>query len=266
MTAPADYDDMSKPLFSFLTLVSSHEKYEAMVNSFRSVGFEDPACRFHAIDNTHGNIADGYSALHLLREELDGRYIIFVHDDVEATEDTLDQLVELLQELEQADPRWQIAGNAGFTSLANGKFAFKAHINDPHGEYRLESQTQVESLDENFLVLKNGLRPSADLSGFHLFATDMCILARISGGTAYVIPFLVQHKSAGGTSDALYECLEAFEEKYTGLGLSDTLRAPSTIIFLGKHRNIKRFFFERRSRFERFIDRRKKQIRRKLAS
>jgi hypothetical protein len=249
-------EDRVKPIFSFVTLVSSNDKYDLMVSSFRLAGFDDQHCEFHAVDNTNGNILDGYSVLHVLRDDLDGRYIIFAHDDVEATSDTMQDLLEVLNKLEQDDPTWLIAGNAGIKMQNDGTFDLRAHINDPHGEWRVESHAAVDSLDENFLIIKNGLRTSLDLSGFHLFATDMCILARISGGSSFVIPFLVRHASGGTESDAFYACLKAFEAKYSTLGLTGSIQTPSSRVYFGKFRNIKRYIVKRLSYLDGFLKRR----------
>ncbi len=56
---------------------------------------------------------------------------------------------------------------------------------------------RVGSLDENFIVVKRqaNLALSHDMSGFHLYGTDLCIIADILGRTSYVVDFHLCHKA-----------------------------------------------------------------------
>jgi hypothetical protein len=57
----------------------------------------------------------------------------------------------------------------------------------------------VSAFDENFLVLRldTKLAVSADLKGFHLYGTDICIVAHLLGHTAHVVDFHLRHLSKG---------------------------------------------------------------------
>ena len=62
------------------------------------------------------------------------------------------------------------------------------------------------SVDESFVVMKStaNLATSSDLSGFHLYGTDICLLADIRGFNTYIIDFLFIHKSTGKPGNSFY--------------------------------------------------------------
>jgi hypothetical protein len=61
------------------------------------------------------------------------------------------------------------------------------------------------------------IAPSADLRGFHLYGTDLCLQARLRGHSAYVIDFHLRHLGRGTMGRDYYACLEALEDKYARL-------------------------------------------------
>ncbi|MGZ3751750.1 MAG: hypothetical protein ACXVAU_10770, partial [Mucilaginibacter sp.] len=67
----------------------------------------------------------------------------------------------------------------------------------------------TETVDENFILVKKeaNLTLSADLEGFHLYGTDICLIADILGYTSYVIDFKLMHKS-DGNADEKFDLLE----------------------------------------------------------
>ena len=60
-----------------------------------------------------------------------------------------------------------------------------------------ELPAKVHTLDENFIVVRRAanLSLSHDLDGFHLYGTDLCLIADVLGGNRYVIDF---HFAASG--------------------------------------------------------------------
>ena len=218
--------------FSVVTLVASDERYERLLSSFAAKGFGPENTEFVAIDNREGNRLDGYQALRAVIPGLRGRYILLTHDDIELLHDDATDLRDQIAALDALDPNWMIAGNAG--GLRRQRVL---HIDDPVGHFELESKTPVpvEALDENFLVMPRIRAPlaSLDLSGFHLFATDMCVQARMAGGNVYVIPFMLRHHSRGRI-DALYlSSLNAIERKYSRLGISGRFTSPAGTCYFG---------------------------------
>jgi hypothetical protein len=203
------------PEFSICTLVTRHDEYAAMVENFRTHGFTDDVCEYLRVDNSAGNVLDGYEAVNIFLRRARGRHIVICHQDVLLLDDGADALRARLAELDAQAPDWGVCGNAGMT--ADGRPAIR--ITDPHAPDQRAGDPlprQVVSLDENFLVVRNSanLAVSRDLRGFHHYATDLCIIADILGWSAHVIEFHLFHKSGGRFNDDFFRSREALQNKY----------------------------------------------------
>ncbi|MEO8530698.1 MAG: hypothetical protein ABI459_05710, partial [Deltaproteobacteria bacterium] len=106
-------DYAHKVTFSVCSLVASQEKYDRLLGSFRARGFTESNSEFLAADNRASNDFDGYSWMRRLYPECRGEYIIFCHDDVELVDDGYAEILTVLEDLNEADPNWLLAGNAG---------------------------------------------------------------------------------------------------------------------------------------------------------
>lgn len=205
----------ASPLFSVCTLITDRAQYAAMRASFETHGFVASTAEFLHVDNSAGNNCDAFAGLRHLLDEAKGRYVILCHQDVRLLSDGASILAERLAELSALAPDWAVAGNAG--AVEDG--SLRIRISDPHGEDQSLGPfpVQVESLDENFLVVRReaGLRPSAELNGFHLYGTDLCLQARRAGRTAWVVDFHLRHLSPG-TVDAGFETSQARFERHWG--------------------------------------------------
>lgn len=183
--------------FSFCTLVTRFDEYIEMVESAQLAGFVGDDVEFLYFDNKNSNQFDGYSGVNRAIKEAKGQYLIFCHQDILFQFDTRQDLEHRIAELEQLDPYWAVLGNAGKTLHE----VLKIRISDPHGanQHRGELPAEVLSLDENFLIINQlqNFECSANLSGFHLYATDLCQNALSFGLKSYVIDFHLLHKSPG---------------------------------------------------------------------
>lgn len=185
-------------LFSICTLVTNKEEYAIMKQSFEDGGFTE-GCEYIIADNSNGNRFNAYEAIRRFLSEAQGRYIIIVHQDVRCI-DKKEQLEKCLSVLTALDANWAVAGNAG----GIGYHQFAHYINNAG---RIIKTTQlpakVSSLDENLLIVKKKalLTVSADIKTFHLYGTDICIIADFLGYSCYVIPFMVKHLSLGNLKD-----------------------------------------------------------------
>src|SRR5690606_18517163 len=129
------------------------------------------------------------------------------HQDILLNFDKRKELEQRINELDARDPQWAVAGNAGAAGLNHIVY----HISYPGGttQYKGTFPLKAQSLDENFILLKNscGLSFSMDLAGFHLYGTDICLQAAGKGYHCYVIDFHLLHKSRGNP-DASFEDLQ----------------------------------------------------------
>lgn len=199
------------PDYTIATLVNDPGLYARMCASFRAHGFCEPACEFIAAEQP----ACAYRALDALIGQARGRYVILCHQDVRLIGDGRAELDARLAELEVRAPDWALAGNAG--GVAPGGLAIR--ITDPHGADRRVGTlpARVMSLDENFIVLKRQARIglSRDLSGFHLYGADLCLVAEALGYSAWVVDFHLEHLSPGRKDHTFHAAEAAFRAKWS---------------------------------------------------
>jgi hypothetical protein len=200
--------------FSICSLVTDLAEYAEMVSSFRDGGFGGTDCEFLYLDNSRGNTFDAFAGYNLFLARAAGDYVILCHQDILLIGEGREALERRLAELDSLDPAWALCGNAGGT--AGGSLALR--ITDPHGADQSAGAfpARATALDENFIVVRreSNLALSHDLGGFHLYGTDLCIVADMLGRSAYVIDFHLRHKSAGKTDGSFYAARKAAIAKY----------------------------------------------------
>lgn len=59
------------------------------------------------------------------------------------------------------------------------------------------------------------MRFSRDLSGFHLYGADICLVADVLGWSAWVIDFHIEHLSPGRKDASFAEAEVRFREKWS---------------------------------------------------
>lgn len=218
--------------FSICTLVTRKDEYSEMLATFIAKGFSGKTCEFLHIDNSEGCTFDAYKGLNHFLRQSNGKYIIVCHQDVLIHEDDVDDLKSRLSHLDQIDPHWAVCGNAG----AAGPNHIVYHITYPDSGLNSKGKfpLAVNTLDENFLIIKNDafLSVSADLTGFHLYGTELCLQASIKGYSTYVIDFNLTHKSRGNPDKDFYLTRIALIKKYNYFFRSRWLQTNITVFHL----------------------------------
>lgn len=208
-------DGRAEVRYTIATLVNDRAHLEALHRSLRAGGFDGPDCEFLHIDNTAGVQVCAYSGLNAMLNEACGRFVILCHQDIRLLTDTRHELDMRLAELEERDPNWALAGNAGGVSA--GRLVIR--VTDPHGPNQRVGNfpERVTSLDENLIIVRREARIgfSNDLSGFHFYGADICLNAEIAGWHSYVIDFHVAHLSAGKKDDHFARMEVAFKAKWS---------------------------------------------------
>jgi len=198
--------------YSVCTLVTKHDQYQEMLDSFRAGGFIPSNSEFIYVDNSQSNKYDGYSATNRFLLVARGEYIILCHQDIRLHADKVEVLDRKIEELNMLDPHWAALGNAG--GMYPGCLAIR--ITDPSGEnvHRGILPARVASLDENFMVVRRSanLSVSCDLKGFHFYGTDLCVVAGILGRSCYVVDFHLLH--IGGESQPMKSKDQVFRSDY----------------------------------------------------
>ena len=200
--------------YSVCTLVTNTQEYEEMISSYIAAGFTEEICEFLYADNTLSNQFEAFGALNQFLQEAQGEYIILCHQDIILHDSNRVDLESRIREMDSLDPSWGILSNAGGVNLKH----VAMHITQPTGNRFVEKNLplRVITVDENFILVKHraNLALSSDLSGFHLYGTDICLIAEALGFTSYVINFNLIHKSDGNANRSFFEILARLKKKY----------------------------------------------------
>ncbi len=212
VSAQSKLQHLEKRSYTIATLVTDPAQYEVMQQSFVDFGFGD--CEFLKIDNTGEKQTCAYNGLNHMLNQASGDIVILCHQDVRLFDDGRAELDARLDELDTSDPGWAVAGNAG--GVSPGQLALR--ITDPHGADQNIGHfpCRVSAVDENFIVVRRDARIgfSYDLSGFHFYGADICMMAQVAGRSAYVIDFHLAHLSAGNKDPSFDKMEAAFLNKW----------------------------------------------------
>ena len=207
-------EEQFKYRYSICTLVSKPQEYHEMVDSFISAGFHLSFCEFLYFDNSERNTLDAYAGLNRFLREARGKYVILCHQDILLHDHAIDELDKRIREMDNIDPQWGILSNAGGINLKH----VAMHVTQDSGNRLLEEDLPLKAttVDENFILVKNdaNLALSHDLNGFHLYGTDICLIADVLGFNSYIIDFNITHKSDGNPDISFNNLRIALIKKY----------------------------------------------------
>jgi len=128
-----------------------------------------------------------------------GDLIVFAHQDVFLPLGWASSLSTCVNQLEEIDKDWGVAGVYGVTNSGKGVgYVYSAGLRRFVGE-SFTDPTQVSTIDEMIIILRRsaGLRFDEQLPGFHLYGTDICLEAEAQGMKNYVLPCFAFHNSIG---------------------------------------------------------------------
>ena len=219
--------------FSICTLVSNKAEYDEMIGSFLKAGFEQADCEYLFIDNSARNKYEAYEGLNKFLSAAKGKYVIFCHQDILLNYDNRTKLEQCVLEMENKYPDWALLGNAGGVRIK----WIASKIADADGKIYHEKNLplEVKSLDENFILInkKANLGLSHNLKGYHFYGTDLCLIAGVMGYKAYIIDFLLTHKSSGNPDKEFYKLKEEFIKKYKRAFGGKFIQTTITRFFIG---------------------------------
>ncbi|MDB5153708.1 MAG: acyl esterase [Mucilaginibacter sp.] len=225
-----------KYLFSICTLVSRSDEYNEMLDSFVKAGFTEDFCQYLYIDNTETNTFEAYKGINRFLREAEGKYLIICHQDILLNYDRAEDLIKRITEIEEADSNWAVLGNAGGVNL---KY-LSLYIVQSAGPMLYETNFPLKTmtLDENFLIVKKSanLSLSNNLAGFHLYGTDICLIADILGYNSYIIEFKLLHKSLGNVDKTFFDLKLQLVQKYTQSLRPRFLRTPFARFYISGSR------------------------------
>ena len=201
--------------YSICTLVTRHHEYQQMMQSFVDKGFTSDKCEFLHIDNSVTTTFEAFEGYNIFLQKAKGRYIILCHQDLLIHDSNYSDLQQTINQISIKDQKWAVLGNAGGLNLK----WIGTHITEGKtGVVRTEPNLPLKAitLDENFIIVKASanLALSNDLSGFHFYGTDLCLIANLLGFTSYIINFNLIHNSNGKKDDNFYEIERRIKYKY----------------------------------------------------
>jgi glycosyltransferase involved in cell wall biosynthesis len=125
-----------------------------------------------------------------------GDVLIFCHQDMYFPEDWLNDLQKSIDILNQKDPHWAVLGCWGVTVDGQGVGYILSYGHGTLGA-PFDTPRRVNTLDECVLILRksSGLTFDPYLPDFHFYGTDICLSARKSGLTCYVISAFAIHNT-----------------------------------------------------------------------
>lgn len=231
-------------IFHICTIANNLEQYGEMKSSFLNAGFIEDKCRYSLFDNSKGNTFDPYRTFDYIKDETTEPFIIFCHQDVLLDQgDGFNKLMEIIDELNKLDPKWAVIGNAGF----NDNHQQIVRIKDPNNlkQWSGKFPQKVHDLDENFLVINSRipLETSSELSGFHFYASDLCLNAVLKGYTCYVVNFYLTHLSPGNFNQIFWNASKVFNEVWNRKFNFYFVKPTGVDMLLSKH-PVMNYWFE----------------------
>ena len=221
--------------YAICTLVTDWDQYGQMLDSFIDAGFTTDDCEYRYADNTDGNSFDAYKGINHFLQNADAEYVIICHQDILLKFDKRQQMEAQITEINRKDERWAVLGNAGTNNLylTSMKVTHEDMICHNNGVM----PSQVKSLDENFLLIKKSanIALSGDLSGFHLYGTDVCLIAECLGYTAYAIEFNLMHLSEGKLDPSFDSLSEQLQRKYASFFRDRYIKTTITRFYLSSN-------------------------------
>ncbi len=157
-----------------------------------------------ALDNTGGKFKSASEALNYGGKRANGRYVMFVHQDVDlGSSSWLEDVEEKLDDI----PDLGIAGVAGASEVEDSRLErnwrhFRGHICNSGKIWgrKIEKEEVVQVLDELLLIIPRSQfdKMQFDEETFdhwHCYGADYCLSIRKFGLKAYVIPAFIYHRS-----------------------------------------------------------------------
>ena len=152
------------------------------------------------VDNRRGLFGSAAQALNSGGQRATGKYIMFVHQDVDLRSSVW------LREVESVLDGLDALGVAGIAGAADGSGVLTVIDHDanprPAGQIVIDKPTQVQTLDECLILVPRVVFDSLQFDeeacpDWHLYAVDYSLSVSNFGLRSYVIPAYAYHRSTG---------------------------------------------------------------------
>lgn len=221
--------------YSVCTLVSRQSEYSGMMASFIKAGFTENDCEYLYVDNSDSNEFEAFAGINKFLREARGEFVIICHQDILINIDDRLKLEQQIKLVTEMDSNWAVLGNAGVNDMYNISMVVTHHDGQSIQKGTLPSR--VQSLDENFLLIKASanLAVAGDLSGFHLYGIDLCLVAECLGYRAYAIDFHLTHNGRGVLDESFHRLSKNLSAKYSVFFRARYIRSTMTSFYLSSN-------------------------------
>ena len=169
-----------------------------------------------ALDNTEGKFKSAAEALNHGGKQTNGKYIVFVHQDVELSSNSW--LADAEKWLDLTD-NLGIAGVAGMSDIGGSNEERGRNIikhGNPATEWvwgnPIRKPTSVQTLDECLVIIPKSVFnvlqfDEITCDAWHLYTVDYCLSAKEMGFEVYAIPMNIYHLSAGVANQSCWQVI-----------------------------------------------------------
>jgi len=182
---------------------------ERILNDYLVKSLDKQTVKFELIklNNTKGYYKSASQALNSGGKKTKGKYIMFVHQDVDLFSKTW---------LEEVEKMLDNMSNLGIVGVAGKKNKNGVMTNITHGEppklagkICIQKPVKVQTLDECLIIIPRCVFDVLQFDekvcdDWHLYAVDYCLNVRRLGFDAYVIPKRIYHRSPGYSMSKRY--------------------------------------------------------------
>jgi hypothetical protein len=148
------------------------------------------------LERGHRNAASAYNAA---IEKAKTDLVVFAHQDMYFPDGWFASVSRAIEHLDQSDARWGVLGVWGVAPSGQciGNM-YCAGLREKLGS-PFTGAIEVRSLDEVVLIIRksSGLRFDAQLPGFHMYGTDICLEAARRGLKSFVVSAFCIHNTNG---------------------------------------------------------------------
>lgn len=172
---------------------------ERMFTDYLVKSLHDQTVEFDLIkvDNTSGSFKSASQALNQGGKKAKGKYIMFVHQDVDLSSNTW---LENTEKMLDCIPNIGIAGVAGVKD-ETGVMTIIEHSDPPKpaGTIYIQKPTKVQTLDECLVIIPRSIFEKLPFDettcdDWHLYAVDYCLSCINRGLDVYSIPVYIYHR------------------------------------------------------------------------
>lgn len=199
---------MEKEWLSVISIVCVYDN-EKSLNEYllNSLKVQTSAHETIFLDNTQGQYKSAAEALNLGAFRATGKYIMFVHQDVDLCSTSwLEEAEDILDSI----PHLGIAGVAGMSedgrsNKERGRNIIEHRINRKSWEWGnpIEKPEQVQTVDGCLMIVPKTVFDMLSFDertcdDWHLYEVDYCLSCAERGLGVYAIPMFIYHRSGGG--------------------------------------------------------------------